>query len=315
MKSPLFLLIIPVLLAGCSTVDQRPLQTNGTTAEPIRALRFANDGSLIDREDLERYCEEISSSPQTVVIFMHGWHGSASANNQNIQSFQTDLAKVRERTYTKSGRKLTGICLTWNARMLPGVAEYPMYYFTRNRADRVAQGEGISLALKKLSNAMRRQGREHIIVAGHSMGGRILGRVVGNHPELLSDVDLILLVNSADNSSACVRTVDAVNAHPYLRGRLPKLLWVTSAKDAMTGPIYEFAERSQTPGHDKKLLSYDVKIEPPGAKYRAYGADVAKISDRTGKYAHNIRVVDGLGGHGDIWSEAMIQIVNYYVLR
>ena len=310
----LFLLL--VFLSACSTPHQRGNATvDRAQAERLRTLSFDNCGNLDNPDDLERYCNEIAIRPQTVVIFMHGWHGSASANNHNVQAFKTDLAKVRERTYKRSGRTLTGICLTWNARHLPSIAEYPMYYFTRGRADRIAKGEGIATAIKKLSSAMQRQGREHIIVAGHSMGGRILGRVVGNHPELLQNVDLVLLVNSADNSSACVKTIDAVNAHPYLLGRLPKLVWVTSAKDAMTGPIYEFAQWSQTPGHDMKLLSYDVKIETPSKANPAYSAQIARISKRSGHYAHNIRVIDGLGGHGDIWSESMIQIVNYYVLR
>lgn len=309
-KRYLFLLFLPVvLIGGCAT----PREASNATVDPAQPerlfiLSFDNNGNLTNRGDLEAIRKQIAAKPQTVVVFMHGWHGSAANNDNNVRKFKGALYKVRERTFKNSGRTLTGVYLTWNAHCLPGLAEYPMYFFTRHRADVISQGEGIATAIKTLANAMQHDGREHFIVAGHSFGGRILGRVAGNHPELLRDVDLWLLANAADDSDACLRTINAVNAHPYQRGRLPKLVWVTSAKDGMTGFVYEIAGLKKTIGHDRALQTYTVEIN------RDYHAEIARVSRATGAYVHNILVKEGLGGHSDVWREPMIQIVDFYVL-
>jgi pimeloyl-ACP methyl ester carboxylesterase len=315
-KRSLFLLVVPLFfIAACSTSRDSVKPEANPQLEQIWTLRFNDDGSLANREDLDKYCEAIAAKPQTVVVFMHGWHGNVSPRNPNIQMFQADLTKVRDRTYKESGRTLTGICLTWRARTWPGLAEYPMYYRTRDRADKIATGSGIAESLQKLSNAMRPHGRERLIVAGHSMGARILGRVIAYHPELLNRLNLVLLANTADDSNSFKRTVEQVNAHPYDLGRLPKLVWVTSGKDTTTSIIYPTFQRGMPPGHDKRFIDYEVIIKQPSPGHAAYSAHIKRISKLSKYYAHNIRVVDGLGGHGDIWSEAMIQIVDYYVLR
>jgi pimeloyl-ACP methyl ester carboxylesterase len=316
MNRYLHLLFTPVcFLGGCSTMHESGTAVfDRAQVDRVHVVSFDNDGNT-NLGDLETLRREIAVEPQTVVVFMHGWHGTAADTDNNVQKFKYALRTVRERTFKNSGRKLTGVYLTWNAHLLPGFAEYPMYFFTRARADAVARGEGIATVIKTLSDATQHHGREHFIVAGHSFGGRILGRVAGYHPELLRDVDLWLLANAADDSDACLKTIRAVNAHPYSRGRLPKLVWVTSAKDGMTGTLYEIAGGKRTPGHDPGLQSYKVKIEKPGEGHPAYSADIKRVSRRSGRYAHNIVVEEGLGGHGDVWSEPMIQIVDYYVLH
>jgi pimeloyl-ACP methyl ester carboxylesterase len=240
---------------------------------------------------------------------MHGWHGSASPDDNNVRHFQEALQKVRCRTYQKTGRKLTGIYLTWNAHCLPSIAEYPMYFFTRARADDVARGDGVATVIDRLSSARRHRGQEHFIVTGHSFGGRILGRVPGYHPQLLKNVDLWLLANAADDSEACLKTIRAIDEHPYQKGRLPKLVWVTSAKDGMTKFAYEVAGLKPAIGHDRALQTYTVEIN------ENYHAKIRHQSNATGAYVHSILVKEGLGGHSDVWREPMIQIVDFYALQ
>ena len=283
--------------------------------EPLPKLAFDKKGKLTNKEDLDRICRQLAMKPQTVVVFMHGWHGSAAPNDHSVVSFQNALAEVRRRSFQKSGRTLTGILLTWHAEYLPGLADYPMYYFSQGRANAVARGDGIVTAIARLSKAVDRGNREHFIVAGHSLGGRILGHVAGYHPELLRNVDLWLLANAADNAKVCQHTIDEVNNHPYRRGRLPKLVWVTSIQDWATGFAYRLANLSKAPGWEKKLRSHEVRIYKPTPTHPTYSADVDKVSDATGAYAHNLIVLKGLGNHGDVWSEPMIQVVDYYVLH
>jgi pimeloyl-ACP methyl ester carboxylesterase len=309
-------LLCSFLLGGCVS-RRNGTETAASPAQSItlNVLRFDNHGKLTSDSDLETVRKKIAATPQTVVIFMHGWHGSAADNDNSVRQFKEALYKVRQRTYQKAGRTLTGVYLTWNAHHLPGFAEYPMYYFTQARADAVANGDGIANAIDTLSRAAWTHRGKHFIVAGHSFGGRILGHVVGNHPELLQNVDLWLLANAADDAAACKNTVKAVNANPYRRGRLPKLVWVTSAHDPMTGFAFKIANLSNAPGWDKTLQSDSISIEEPSKEHPRYSAGVTHLSNATGKYVHNLIVTNGLKGHSDVWGEPMIQIVNYYVVH
>jgi len=304
-----------LLLNACSSTSKNADATAPWQSVKLDVVRFDNTGKLTSDSDLEAVRQKIASSPQTVVVFMHGWHGSAADNDGSVQRFKQALYQVSERSYRKSGRRLTGVYLTWNAHHLPGFAEYPMYYFTQARADAVADGDGIATAIKTLAKAARTHPGEHFIVAGHSFGGRILGHVVGNHPELLQNVDLWLLANAADSAAECEKTIKAVDANPYRRGRLPKLVWVTSAHDPMTGFAFKIANLSDAPGWDKKLQSDSIRIEKPSPEHPRYSADVTHLSNATGKYVHNLIVTNGLKGHSDVWGEPMIQIVNYYLLH
>jgi pimeloyl-ACP methyl ester carboxylesterase len=258
MKKYLLLLAV-AFLWSCQTPT--PSSTATERAEALPIIRINDDGSLANEKKVDGYCTEVAKAPQTVVVFIHGWHGSASPPDRNIRAFLDDLKMVRTRTYEKSGRKLTGIAVEWKARTWPSLLEYPGYYRTRARADKIAKGDGIARSLKKLAHSMRRRSGEHLIVAGHSMGARILGRVVRKNPELMKDMDLVLLANTADGAYSCSRTLDQVNAHPYRLGRLPKLVWVTSAHDIFTRIVYPIFDAELPPGHTRRLIDYDVKID------------------------------------------------------
>lgn len=246
---------------------------------------------------------------------MHGWKGTAQPADHNVRSFRAQLNAVRKRTYSTSGRKITGVYLTWNSSHLPGLAEYPAYFLTRARADRIAKGGGIANAIAALANAAREHSGEHFIVAGHSFGGRILGRVVGERPKILRNVDLVLLANAADDAEVCYKTVAAVHKEPYQRRQLPKLVWVTSGKDGMTGPLYRLAGWKTAVGHERLLQSHRVSLVEPTELRPHYGAKFEKTFGRRSPYAHNVLIARGLGGHGDVWNEAMVAIVNYYLLH
>lgn len=124
-----------------------------------------------------------------------------------------------------------------------------------------------------------------------------------------------LLANAADDADACRQTINAVNEQPYRGGRLPKLVWVTSIQDSATGFAYRIADLSETPGWDRTLQSHQISIYPRTPDHPYYSANVEKLSGVTGAYAHNLFVLKGLKGHGDVWSEPMIQVLDYYVLH
>lgn len=294
----------------------RTANTRDTHAKPeISVLRFDNRGELTNRDKFEKLRENLAATPQTVVLFMHGWRGSASPSDNSFQSFERALEEVRQRSFRGRDRKLTGIYLTWHAEHLPSIAEYPFYYCTQKRADNIADGDGIADVIKQLSRAFRRNGKEDFIVAGHSFGGRILGHVVGNDPELLRNVDLWLLANAADAAKECEETIEAVKNNPYPRSRLPRLVWVTSIRDFATGFAFRLANLSEAAGWDRTLQTHRLSINEPTTEDPAYSAEVEHLSNAKGAYAYNLMVTNGLKGHSDVWGEPMIQIVNYFVLN
>ena len=299
-----------LLLWSCQSVST---SSPSVPVEKPFVIYINDDGSLKNRSGLTAYCDKMKKTPQTVVVFIHGWHGTASPPDGNVQAFMNNLEKVRQRSFRPYGRTVTGIAVEWKARTLPGFLETPVYHVTRGRADKISRADGISDALLQLADAQKGT-REHFIVTGHSMGARILGRVIRKHPELLKTADLVLMANTADSSSSFRRTLDSVVHDPYPRGRLPKLVWVTSAHDIVTRIIYPPFNGGSAPGHDPRVVTYDVKLTKRSDEHHPYSAEVTKVSDQPNLYAHDIRITDGLGGHSDIWSEAMNQIVNYYVV-
>jgi len=311
MKKYLFLLPL-LFLWSCQTPSSCSPRA---AAEKLPVICINDDGSIENSSELNAYCKQIAKTPQTVVVFIHGWHGTASPPDGNIRAFMENLEKVRTRSFQPAGRTLTGIAITWRARTLRGLLETPAYYRTRARADKISRADGVAEALAKLADSMRKGTKEHMIVGGHSMGARILGRVIRKHPELLKTVDLVLLANTADSASSFRRTLDSVDQHPYPRGRLPKLVWVTSAHDIFTRIIYPPFNGGAAPGHDHGVITYDVELEKTSTQPPYYSAHIEQVSKYPNHYAHDIRITKGWGGHSDIWNEAMNQIVNYYVLR
>jgi len=268
-------------------------------------LHFGDNGRLKNDDELKAVREDIAKRPQTVVVFLHGWKGTASNKDHSFRSFTEDLGKA--------ARKPTGVYLTWNARHLPSNFEYLAYYPTRNRADAIAQGDGIFEAIRDLRKTMRPGKKEYLIIAGHSFGARILGRVVRKHPELLREVDLCILANAADDAAVGRETITKVNAHPYKRGRRPKLVWVTSEKDFVTRTLYKIAEGTPTIGHDESLQTHKLIILDPMESDPRKAAQIDPTGNRLGRYAHNIIVVKGLGSHSDVWGLPMIRILNEYL--
>jgi len=308
--------MVAIGLSGCTTPNGGSKATvSRAEFDQLRIIHVNDDGSLPkqDKLTISELCREIVSKPQTVVVFMHGWKGSAASSDHSVQEFLTDLSAARSRSYQRSHRTLTGVYLTWNSRRLPGLLEYLAYFKTRDRADDISQGDGIANAIHDLAIAARSHGDEHFIVAGHSFGARIVGRVIGKHPELLRSTDLVLLANAADDADSGRRIINAVNARPYRRGRLPKLVWVTSAKDDVTRTLYFLAGWKTAIGHDKKLQTHILTLAEPPNPDPCVDARIQRTSNRLGRYAHNIIVAQGLQNHPDVWGKPMVAILNEYL--
>lgn len=318
MKRLLFLLLACVALTvvvGCTTprpqgyVIGDPVKPN-----PLYVLSFDGNGNLENRDDLTTICNKLAAKPQTVMVFVHGWKGSASPNDSNVRNFSEALSEIRAESYEKTGRTLTGVYITYRTRYLPGRFEILTWYPTKWRANSIARGTGIFEAIDKLSREVRRDKRDRVVIAGHSLGARILGRVVGFHPEVLRNVDLCILANTADGVHQYEKTLLAVTKSGLPPTRLPKLVWATSANDHVTGVLYPLANRHKPPGFVESVQDYQVAFVQPDAKGH-YSTKINQVAQRPNRFGHNIIVAEGLGEHGDVWSEPMRELVNFYLFH
>jgi hypothetical protein len=127
MARHLVLLTVPVLLlVGCCITPQHGyVIADRAEREPLYVLSFDCEGKLNHPDDLEIIREKIAASPQTVVVFMHGWKGTAKPSDHNVRNFQATLKTVRRDSYSSGNRKLTAVYLTWNSRHLPVFLNIP----------------------------------------------------------------------------------------------------------------------------------------------------------------------------------------------
>jgi pimeloyl-ACP methyl ester carboxylesterase len=304
-----FLLLLSsfVFFPGCATRSSGP-----ATKSDTHIIRFNNNGDVSNPEALEEAVKQIRSAPQTVVVYMHGWKGTSSSWDSNVQGFHRHLQVVRKRTFEPHGRQLTGVYFTWNARRLPSLAENLGYWGTRNRADEIANGSGVANALEALSQASANNGRENFLVAGHSMGGRIIGRVIGRHPALLRHIDLVLLINSADDSDSARKTINSVKGYGRSSGRIPQLVWVTSEADTATGKIFPIAENGKLAvGHDPSIQTHRFELTSSGPGQYPRGTFTPELSPPPVYFRNVIVRKDLIHNHSDIWAESMRAILNY----
>jgi pimeloyl-ACP methyl ester carboxylesterase len=311
-----FLLIACVLfVAGCCTPRSHDyVIAESPKRDPLYVLNFDCQGKLARPEHLEIIRKKLAAKPQTVIVFVHGWKGSASPNDSNVRNFSDALSKIRKKSYEKSGRTLTGVYFTYPSRYLPGRIETLAWYPTKWRANSIARGTGMFEAIDKLSQAVPRDERDRVVIAGHSLGARILGRVVGFHPEVLQNVDLCILANTADGEHQYEKTLLAVTKSGLPPTRLPKLVWATSANDHVTGVLYPLANGQKPPGFVHSIQDYQVAFVRPDAKGH-YSAAINQVAQRPNRFGHNIVVAEGLGEHGDVWSEPMRELVNFYLFH
>jgi pimeloyl-ACP methyl ester carboxylesterase len=316
MKRLLFLLLACVavtVVVGCMT--PRPQgYVIGDPPDPLYVLSFDRNGNLENPDDLTTICNKLAAKPQTVIVFVHGWKGSASPNDSNVVKFKDALSKIRAESYKKTGRTLTGVYITYRTLYLKKGFEILTWYPTKWRANSIARGTGIFDAIDKLSREVRRDERDRFVIAGHSLGARILGRVVGFHPEVLRKVDLCILANTADGVHQYEKTLDAVTKSGSPPTGLPKLVWATSAKDRVTGVLYRVANHHPPPAFVENRLDYEVYFVGPDAKDH-YSTKINQVAQRPNRFGHNIIVAEGLGPHSDIWSEPMRELVNFYLFH
>lgn len=203
----------------CETECSNSLELSGDTLADSRiAISFVeiNDqGVLRERAQLDRVAKVIRArggrepgQPQTVLVFVHGWHHNAASRNNNVNRFRKTLE-----AYSKinPGYAVTGVYVGWRGTtwLFPNLATF----WTR-KAVSIEVGTG---ALVDVISTVERASKEAgamMVSIGHSFGGSALFNAtrslflsrLDSPPIALSDVpfpshaavgDLVLILNPA----------------------------------------------------------------------------------------------------------------------
>lgn len=204
-------IVIAFCFSGCSFYHHSyPPGPTHEASYDLHVVQVDDFGSLwqVDaaQEALAAVDERRRQTNTLVVVFIHGWHHNAQADDTNLRDFKDALTKLaelldsperRERRKQVTGEPTTrvvGIYVGWRGRSLPGALDYLTMWWRKTAAERVGSGD-VSEFLERLqriylrANAMNRANPEAVhkrmglVALGHSFGGQVLLQSVARYLE------------------------------------------------------------------------------------------------------------------------------------
>lgn len=196
------LLAVFASLSGCSFYN-KPYPTPNVHEQgyDLRVVQVDDFGSLWDPKEAGNTLRALQEVPQNenllVVIFIHGWHHNASAEDENLLQFKETMAAlraavdapqrsvVREAQTGSSKLHLVGIYVGWRGKSLPLPLDYATMWWRKSAAERVGDGD-ISefverldgIYLRRNASAEGQQANQRpfmgLVTIGHSFGAQVL---------------------------------------------------------------------------------------------------------------------------------------------
>lgn len=200
----LFWVVALVLLGGCTSLAHRSASEPCSLAAPsdasaawestegrcsksfaIRApshgvnyVEIDEQGMLHDRAAAEAalaFAGSPTSDPARmayVVVFIHGWHHDASADDPNVQAFHSALAAVKR---WRPHAEVRGIYVGWRGSSLPvPLLRYITFWERKNTSDEIGRG-GLLEYLLRLEMAVKPvpESQNRLVLVGHSLGASV----------------------------------------------------------------------------------------------------------------------------------------------
>jgi pimeloyl-ACP methyl ester carboxylesterase len=272
--------VVVLALGNCTYGNKNFRQTNGALAEPRDFVIQVDDyGAFRDASVATRALETIKSTSlrtnTIVVLFIHGWHHNADLDDQNAKDFSTTLSSLRKTlgdnengqpgVYRQSrvlisgtgDIQVIGIYVGWRGKSMPMPLDYLTFWGRKAAAERVGDGD-LREFLLRLNAIYLERNRPHaglrpfmgMITVGHSFGGQVLFKAVGNtlEKELIDATmdpargqlaqplrgfgDIIVLVNPALEASQYARIDQLSREISFSPKQTPLLLVISSETDA-----------------------------------------------------------------------------------
>jgi len=195
-----------LLLNACSFGHRNFDTATGPFREPDGfVLQIDDSGWFWDPQvagrALDTITKESGRTNTIVVLFVHGWHHNAAADDENARDFAKSLVTIREKLtqplYRQSREKLTGhgdvrvigIYVGWRGKSLPMPLDYATFWGRKAAAERVGEGDlrefllrlnGIYYQRSTAREGSRTAPFMGLVSIGHSFGGQVLFRVVSS---------------------------------------------------------------------------------------------------------------------------------------
>lgn len=107
-----------------------------------------------------------------VVVFIHGWHHNAAADDGNVQAFHSALAAIKR---WRPDADVRGVYVGWRGSSLPlPLLRYLTFWERKNTSDEVGRGALLEFLLR-LERAAKPEGsKNRLVLIGHSFGASVV---------------------------------------------------------------------------------------------------------------------------------------------
>jgi hypothetical protein len=267
----------------------------GATAD-LCIIEFDDQGGFWDLRQLQDAVALIrqrnAESPNGIVtpVFIHGWKNNADWNmlDGNLRGIAGDLPESASLLQQQGGThpsRVVGVYIGWRGEIARDPVTRALSFWNRlHAADRMASLH-LKEALFSIIAATKERPESKIILYGHSMGGRILFKSIGeslinrsvhasgaNH---ILPVDLVVMANPAISALEVARFVDLMKRHRLqlvvdgpdgekIPAQGPLIASITSESDYATRRAFPFGQNVTRP-----FRAYR-KDHPPGQPSQAY---------------------------------------------
>lgn len=291
---------------GLATIERAPLNCEGVSAAPVVSnmpsetvyrgvIEFDDQGQLWSRDSTKATIDAVwdaaETEPVAIVVFAHGWHHNATADDDNLVDFDNTLLCIAqvERTFRESGggstlRKTVGIYVGWRGRSSKGFLDYATFWTRKAAAERVGE-RGVAEILYRLSAIRNANEDNRFVVLGHSFGGGVIYsatvHAVSAELEEIAELanmerprpartnetrvfaDMVVVLNSAFEAQRFEalrsRTEELFSRKDYNVARSPLFVSITSSDDAATRYVFKAGRFFSTTLRDYRPRSGDVR--------------------------------------------------------
>jgi pimeloyl-ACP methyl ester carboxylesterase len=224
--------------------DQRPSLDCRRSQFKTAFIEFDEDGKMFDPNQqaaafrlLESEKARAADGKVITVVYIHGWKNNAAeaapgGKPKDVEKFQAAMLELgyrAEKAAEATGAgpvPIVGIYLAWRGKTLMGPSwfTFASLWSRRNTANNIGDGPDLGVILNRIIEQTNAgNDRSRVLLIGHSFGARVLEHAIeskkvelyqtGTEPGVAKPrVDLVLYVNSANDSRLSMARVQALQA-------------------------------------------------------------------------------------------------------
>ncbi len=231
----------------------------------LAVVEFDDQGLFRDRAQMDNALHALKRHERNVdiIMFIHGWHHSAAADDPNLNNFQTLLHRLAARNST---RHIVGVYVGWRGDTLTTPVIQDLTFWDRKNTS-IEVGRG---AVYELIERLRLDGgridNSRLITIGHSFGASVLLSISKNevYRDLIKDRDeakeafapglepVTILINPAIEAMHFLSLYELpeetarIDASKYASPRAPRIAVFMSESDSATRKFFRWGRIAST---------------------------------------------------------------------